>query len=173
MRPVLQGFSKEGIGHSQDDGRPAGGDNTEADHSCVHTSANTDESECMMTVTPPPSPHTLYRTWCQTVQTVNIKAKLVLFWKRADAPCLLLVYSTHLISGALSSLQHCDCSIWRHLQAPSTRHRRAHRYSRRLCPGGVLLKLAVVDGEVGPEVAAVTQRSDTAAERGAQTNLNV
>lgn len=40
-----------------------------------------------------------------------------------------------------------------------------HLYSRSLRPGGVLLKLAVVDGEVRPEVTAVTQRRDTAAER--------
>lgn len=32
-------------------------------------------------------------------------------------------------------------------------------------PGGVLLKLAVVDGEVGPEVAAVAQRRNAAAEK--------
>lgn len=32
-------------------------------------------------------------------------------------------------------------------------------------PGGVLLKLAVVDGEVGSEVAAVAQRRYAAAER--------
>lgn len=37
VRPVLQGFSKEGIGHSQDDRRPAGGDNREADQ-CPHFS---------------------------------------------------------------------------------------------------------------------------------------
>lgn len=39
------------------------------------------------------------------------------------------------------------------------------RYSRSLCPGGVLFELAVVDGEVRPEVTAVTQRRDTTAEK--------
>lgn len=43
-----------------------------------------------------------------------------------------------------------------------------HCYSRSLRPGGVLLELAVVDGEVRPEVAAVTQRRDAAAERGTE-----
>lgn len=37
-------------------------------------------------------------------------------------------------------------------------------YSRSLRPGGVLLKLAVVDSKVRSEVTAVTQRRDTAAE---------
>lgn len=40
-----------------------------------------------------------------------------------------------------------------------------HRYSRRLRSGSVLLKLAVVDGEVRPEVTAVTQGRDTTADR--------
>lgn len=40
-----------------------------------------------------------------------------------------------------------------------------HVYSRSLRPGGVLLKLTVVDGEVRPEVAAVTQRRNTAARK--------
>lgn len=39
-------------------------------------------------------------------------------------------------------------------------------YSRSLSPGGVLLELAVVDGEVRPEVTAVSQGGDTAARRG-------
>lgn len=42
-------------------------------------------------------------------------------------------------------------------------------YSRSLRPGGVLLKLAVVDCEVRPEVTAVTQRRDAAGERETQT----
>ena len=37
-------------------------------------------------------------------------------------------------------------------------------YSRSLCPGGVLLEFAVVDCEVRPEVTAVTQGRNTAAE---------
>lgn len=35
-------------------------------------------------------------------------------------------------------------------------------YLRGLCPGGVLFKFAVVDGEVGPVVTAVPQRSEAA-----------
>lgn len=46
----------------------------------------------------------------------------------------------------------------------------AQFYSRRLRPGRVLLKLAVVDGEVWPEVAAVAKRRDAAAGRERMTN---
>lgn len=37
-------------------------------------------------------------------------------------------------------------------------------YLRSLRPGGVLLKLTVMNGEVRPEITAVTQRSNAAAE---------
>lgn len=44
-------------------------------------------------------------------------------------------------------------------------------YLRSLSPGGVLLKLAVMDGEVRPEVTAVAQRRDTAAGRETKTEI--
>lgn len=48
---------------------------------------------------------------------------------------------------------------------PPPGHDCSREHLRRLCPGGVLLELAIVDGEIGTIVAAVLQRSQATEER--------